>query len=229
MKIFFIVFLLIINIVIINSIVYAKQSDEFVNFLSETIYNDCNNHEIIIKENSLLDLRKSNDIVLQTDNYKKEVIYSKYDTQLIKNIIEIFSSREPYGRIILINGEKKFADTIIPRITVPFDSGESLEVISDGRDILKCNNNILDISGTDYLWNNQRIELPKNTVVNIDKFSQNNITLFGISLMSNGGLTVFSFTLFGFSIFGGISFLVLSIKFIKFIFRIIIKKNKKSK
>ena len=161
---------------------HAKQSDEFINFLSNRIYSDCSSKGLIIKEDSLLDFRGGGSF--KTINQE---IIENYDVVFIKEILEIFDSREKFPYFTIIQGEKKFIDTIVPIASFPLPDGTIKEVKFDGRDILKCGKYILDINGTDYYWNDEKIILPRK-----------NFALVVISFISKGGAAFISISFLGF-------------------------------
>lgn len=181
LKFSLIIFLLVVLSIVIN-VAHAKQSDEFINFLSNKIYSDCNGKGLIIKEDSLLDFRNGGSF--KTIN--QEVI-KNYDVVFIKEILEIFDSREKFSHFTIIQEEKKFVDMMVPVASFPLSDGTIKEIKFDGRDILRCNDHILDINGTDYYWDNEKIVLPRN-----------NFILFGINFISKGGMTFVGISLFGF-------------------------------
>ena len=49
----FIILIFITNLFTASNIASAKQSDEFINYLANGIYNDCDGEGLIIKEDSL--------------------------------------------------------------------------------------------------------------------------------------------------------------------------------
>lgn len=201
---YFVAILFLISSFFFGKSATAKQSDDLINLLSQTIYTDCHGEKLILKDESLLDLRGG----MQLKTLKQDV-FENYDIVIIKEIIEIFDSIGKFPYFLVINGEKTFVDNTISTISLQLADGTSREIPFDGRSILRCGSHTLDINGTDYYWDNKKIELPKNI------YNQNNFSLFGVSLISNGGLTIFSFTLFGFSLLGGITLFVIIVKYSK--------------
>ncbi len=217
-KYFVLVSVIFILVVFVNPI-FAKQSEEFIDFLSYKIYNDCTNENLIIKEDALLDFREGIHLRTLQEKFTK---WPNYNLRIIKEVLAIFNSRGKFASFAVINGKKQFIDAIIPIAKLDLSDGTKKEIKFDGRDILKCDKYVLDINGTDYYWDNQKIELPRNI------YNENNFSLFGISLISNRGLTIFSFTLFGFSILGGITFILYFVKYSKKLMLFLRQKKRKS-
>jgi len=73
--------------------------------------------------------------------------------------------------------------------------------------IWTCGNKVLDINGDEYFWGGELIEVPKveNTYT---------LTLLGLSLIQNGGVTIIGWTFFGISILGGFSLISIGSLFI---------------
>ncbi len=208
---FYVVIFLIIFFTTVN-IVNAKQSEEFTNFLSDKIYNDCIKENLIIKENPLFYFKEKN--VPGAVLIKGDLKYGNYNKEMLKFFLRMFSTREPFG-IFVTGAKEKGLVGISPAFTINIE-GEEKTIINDGRNMLICGKNTLDINGFDYYWNNEMVVLPRN-----------NLTLFGINFISNGGITIFSFALFG--------FLGLSIIFVKKYYYLILNNikikvfNKKNK
>jgi len=175
--------MIIAGLFVANNIVNAKQSEEFINYLANKIYNDCKNEDLVIKENPLFRFKEGvSEIVfieiesLKSDNYNKETL---------KEILQMFSSREPFGRFMMGDGEKRLVG-IVPCFNFIFNSnGEEKKILNDGRNMLMCGENVLDINENNYYWNNEKVVLPRNS-----------FTLFGINFMSIGGIAIFGFSLF---------------------------------
>lgn len=177
----------------------AGSNPVFLDFLTWTIYEDCRDFDLIISDDSLLDLRNSQVKYKSID--KKFLKQENYNIHLVRELIDIFDSRVPYGAFILAQGNKNLVG-LTPNIE--FEVGnEKRNVLLDGRNILRCGTHSLDINGANYYWDGEKMELPRNI------YNENNYALFGFNIISNGGLTIFGFSIF--SIFAISIFIIISV------------------
>ena len=102
---------------------YALKSPEFIDYLSQKIYEDCKNLDINIKPGFLLDRRT---------NEPFTILKQPYSYVQVRKIIELFSQNEPYDR---------------------YSGGISMGSSMLAKKILTCGGHALDINYDDYYWN----------------------------------------------------------------------------
>lgn len=124
--------------------VFATQSPEFIDHLSQNVYDDCKDYDIHIKEGILLDARTKQSFT---------TLSKPYEQSEVKEIIELFVEAEPY----MLGSLDKSGTGVM------MGGGE----MKNGFDILTCGSNKLDINGRDYFWNDIKVELPRTAVTNI--------------------------------------------------------------
>ncbi|MCK5475326.1 MAG: hypothetical protein KAI71_01945 [Candidatus Pacebacteria bacterium] len=216
-KYFFIILIFIVSLFAMSNIVSAKQSDEFINFLSNKVYKDCKGENITVKDVDITDFKCSESHICLIDLRSELTLFQvqekitkwpNYNAKIIKEFLEIFSSVEPYKKFTLVGDKKMFNQTFLPNETLNWTNykGEKYVFYKEGDNLLKCNNHVLDINGTDYYWDNEKVVLPRN-----------NFVLFGINLVSIGGITVFGFSLLEIFSFTILTIIIVRIKRICFI------------
>ena len=150
MKIKLIIIFLCISLFLCINKSYGLKTPEFIEYLSNKIYEDCKGSDINIKEG-----------FMETVNTKQPFTVLKwpYDISTIKKIIQLFTENGPY--LILSRGWA-------------MGSGEVAQ------QILTCKNHKLDISGDDYYWDGIKVELPKyNVDIDVSAESGGKATLTG--------------------------------------------------
>ncbi len=118
-------------------VISAKSSDIFIDYLSSKIYSDCQDKDIIIKENYIANSNGESINIFHNNSY---------DYSAVRKTIEIFGKYEPYE---FFQG-----------------SCENKGVSLSGRigcGILSCGNSKLDINQYTYFWNGERIDVPQET------------------------------------------------------------------
>ncbi|MFA5259014.1 MAG: hypothetical protein WC402_02975 [Candidatus Pacearchaeota archaeon] len=122
-------------IFLLTSLVNATSSSLFVDHLSKTIYNDCQNKDIIIKEGYIQNTLTNKSVTILPWQYS-------YDN--VHRIIEILGNYEPYE---FFQGSCE-------------NKGVSISGIP-GCKILSCGDKYLDVNQYTYFWNGVRVDVPK--------------------------------------------------------------------
>lgn len=141
----YIIFALIIGILIIPSI-HALQSEEYLNHMTNIIYEACQGQDINLKENWFI----------RADNkgFVTELKWPQYDLETIRALVNYISSSEPYS---VSNNMFNTGDVTLDNKTYKLNN--------KGENILSCSNNQLDVYNREYYWNTRKIELPRNVEV----------------------------------------------------------------
>lgn len=141
--------LLIIILLICVSPVMAKSSDIFIDHLSSIVYVGCQGKDLIIKEPFIVNTRTNETITL---------IPWAYSYETLRKVIQIFGDMEPWN---FFQGTCE-------------NKGVTIGGSKDACGILKCGDNTLDINQYTYLWNGERVDVPKETT-NIAINNQGNL------------------------------------------------------
>lgn len=134
--------IILLSVVILSFIlapnISAKSSDIFIDYLTDLIWKDCNGEDININQPI---------INYTTENHTSylRIIEWPYERSTLRRIIELFGEQQHL-----------FA-TFFGTCT---DKGVTISGI-DGCGILTCGNNKLDINGYNYLWNDVKVDVPK--------------------------------------------------------------------
>jgi hypothetical protein len=116
-------------------IAYSKPSDVSIDYLTNIVYQDCQNKDLHIKDGFIINTQTNKTVTL---------INWFYPYSTVRRIIELFGNLEPFD---LENGE----------ITI---SGNG-----NGIGILKCGSHSLDINQFTYFWDGVRVDLPKEEIM----------------------------------------------------------------
>lgn len=127
--------------------VQALQNEEYLNHVTDLVYDSC----------------KGNDIKLK-DNFFIRGDYSGFSTEL----------KWPYNKtliketVVYISESEPFSDTINgPFMVGQYEVGnKSVKIDNRGYNILICGENHLDVFAREYDWNGKKIELPRNIQIN---------------------------------------------------------------
>ncbi len=168
---------------LLSSIVFfasaAGQSGEFIHYLAERTFEDCQGFNIQFRENSPLSIQ----IAPSGMEYKKHIppLEWPYSFQDVKNLIESITNKEPFAQYTLISGERTLTG-VNPAYTIKMSDGTERHISSDGFHLFSCSEDkFLDVNSTTYIWNGEIVELPRYSF---------NITIIGVSVF--GLLTVLS-------------------------------------
>ena len=132
------IFIFIIIILSIIHLVNASSSPEYLNHVSNIIFNDCDGQEIVLK------------YPLTSGNGIQQSNFSSYNLNNLLSIISVLD-KYSYSLCHMRNGG---------------GTCESAPGDLDGLGILKCGVNVLDISGYDYIWNGNKIPEPSSITYN---------------------------------------------------------------
>ena len=167
--------------------VFALQSFDFINALSDRILNDCGYSRIYAQ----------GELIVNTDS--GVILNLKNKEDLVGFITNI--SHLPFKSYIEMNGSRTYDPLIQPAIKRVFPDGREVELDNTGDNIIFCGEMALDINGDKFIWNENLYETPRR-VVKRSVFE--NFTLLVVSIISRGGFTLLGFGLFsvlGVSIF----------------------------
>jgi len=190
------------------SLIHATKSDQFTMYLSQKIYNDCSDIETIINNNSVAGAVLMKDLRIKDIRPRPQTLTIDPTWHNVHSIIYMLSKYEPY--IVYINYPEEPSLSPVLQATERMhmtDTGEEVVFSNSGLGIWTCGNKVLDINGDEYFWGGELIEVPKveNTYT---------LTLLGLSLIQNGGVTIIGWTFFGISILGGFSLISIGSLFI---------------
>ncbi len=201
------------------SFVYATKTTQFIDLLANKIFNECGGQEIFLKADSV-----AGGVVIGTNPDLKDTDVKNLQTfsrtlsplsrNEIKSLVRNLTQSEPYITYSNYPKAPTSADIHITKIATLY--GKSYEFSSSGLGILSCGDKALDINGDQYFWNGELIEVPKieNTY---------SLTFLGLSIISNGGFTVFAISIFS---LGLLSVSIVSISFILYFFTSVRKRVK---
>ncbi len=137
---------IIIAFLLTVSNVHALQTEEYLNHVTDLVYDSCKGKDIKLKDN----------FFMRADNsgFVTELKWP-YDRELIKATVDYISRSEPYSASNnMYNGGN---------IEV---GGKSVLIDNRGENILTCGENHLDAYIREYYWNTRKIELPRNIQIN---------------------------------------------------------------
>jgi hypothetical protein len=140
---------------------FAAKSQEFVDYLSNKIYEECKESDINIKEGFIGYVDADKNIRNIT------ILEWPYNLAKIKEIVNIFIVNEPY-----------------PIFSRADENKEIFAVMGNAQQfaykILTCGDHKLDINGYNYYWDGVKVELPRQKVdINISATSGGKATLSG--------------------------------------------------
>lgn len=126
--------------------VHAMQTEEYLNHVTDLVYDSCKGNDIKLKDNFFI--RADNSGFVTELNWP-------YNKELINATIHYISRSEPYSASNnMYNGGN---------IEV---GNKSVLIDNRGENILTCGENHLDAYIREYYWNTRKIELPRNIQVN---------------------------------------------------------------
>lgn len=133
----------------------SKSSNEFIEFLGSKIYNECSGQGIKLKETEPL--------AITIGATTTKVLKWEYDKNSAISLIRLLDN-ENWVTYSGVRGNR----VVSGLITI---HGERKNF--DGYKIITCGDNSLSINGYDYIWNEEKIEMPKET--NIAMYNQGNL------------------------------------------------------
>ena len=130
------IFISLLLLLLVHS-VSAKSSSLFVDHLATLIYNDCKGQDLAINQPYI--------VSAATNTAINQIPESSYDYTTVRRIVEVLGDLEPYA----------FFQGTCENKRVAINGG------GDGCGIVTCGNNKLDINQYTYLWNGERVDVPK--------------------------------------------------------------------
>lgn len=117
-------------------IAYSKPSNASIDYLTDIVYQDCQNKDLYIKDGFIVNTQTNKTVTL---------INWSYPDSFVRRIIELFGDHEPYDS---------------------YNKGVSISMGSqNGEGILKCGSHSLDINQFTYFWDGVRVDLPKEEIL----------------------------------------------------------------
>ncbi len=116
-------------------IAYSKQSDASIDYITNIVYQDCQNKDLNIKDGFIFNTQTNKTVTL---------IPWFYSNTTVRRIIELLSETEPFDLNL---------------------GGAAISVGKDGTGILKCGSHSLDINQFTYLWDGVKLDLPKEEIM----------------------------------------------------------------
>ncbi len=123
----------IIIFLLTGSNVQALQTDEYLNHVTDLVYDSCKGNDIKLKENFFI---KSDNSSFGTE------LKWPYDRALVKETLNYISESEPYAESI----DSWFSYTNVEV------GGKSVRIDNRGYNILACGENHLDVFTREYDW-----------------------------------------------------------------------------
>lgn len=122
-------------------IAYSKPTDASVDYLTNIVYQDCQNKDLHIKDGFIINAETNKTVTLINWFYPKSTV---------RRIIELFGNYEPFDLDM---------------------GGMIMSVGKNGAGILKCGSHNLDINQYTYFWDGVRVDLPKEEILQYQTYN----------------------------------------------------------